>query len=880
MTSKTPGQTLPPSVQALHKSIYKLYGSKQYKKGLKAADQVLAKAPNHGETLALKGLIYNAMEKKEEAMKACKSAVQNDIRNHVCWHALGVVHRSDRNYVEAIKCYTQGLKSDPENLQILRDLSNVQVQARNLDGYAETRRKILTLKPNQRANWIAYAMAEHMRQNYSKALDVLSSWKSTANTAEKEGYEYSEALLYINMVMEEGNRLEQALRNLDDIEKDVVDKLSLKEKKASLLHKNRDWAGAEKAYRALIDLNPDNVDYHKHLIAVKTRYPASQGFITTKDLAYLTEEQTSSLSSLYSDLKTKYPRCIAVRRMPLDFLKGDSFRACLSDFIQPDLRKGVPSTFIVLKALYLDSSKRNILGEVLENTLSSLESVGRFPNSSPDSEKENPSVTLWAMFLVAQHYDRIGKYKEAIERAEKAIKHTPTVIDLYMFQAKVYKHAGDPQNAWKMYEAAREMDLADRYLNTKATLYALRADRVEVAEKTIALFTSKEGADPQDTLKDMQCMWYEIECGKSRLRTGDYGKGLKKLLDVDKHFTDIIEDQFDFHAYCSRKMTLRSYIKVLRLEDRVQGHYYYQEAMKTAVRTWLAHHDAPPPSSLEDPSLAGLSDKERKAKAKADRLKAQRAAERAEKKAAEEKGKQPAAATSSAAAAAANKPVDPDPEGKKLLEGDVLEKCAGYLKTLNLYQKNDIENCLLACEVHLRRHKLLQVVQSLNRAHRINSSHPSISKIVVELAIAAEQHPLDGIPGKLLKEAVQKFTQGKTPQQYLENLIQSQKSLPSLISAVKINKILNNKTTALSLLLPSLTAGEGVTLEAAQEALRFIKSETGPYSADSETFRSACLSRFPLASDFSLPQTFSDDTPTTDSESSSSSSSTTTTSTA
>ena len=45
---------LPPKEAALFKSIVKHYETKQYKKGLKAADSILKKFADHGETLAMK----------------------------------------------------------------------------------------------------------------------------------------------------------------------------------------------------------------------------------------------------------------------------------------------------------------------------------------------------------------------------------------------------------------------------------------------------------------------------------------------------------------------------------------------------------------------------------------------------------------------------------------------------------------------------------------------------------------------------------------------------------------------------------------------------------------------------------------------------------
>jgi hypothetical protein len=55
----TPSQPLPPKEQALFRSVVKHYENKQYKKAIKAADAILKKFAEHGETLAMKGLTLN-----------------------------------------------------------------------------------------------------------------------------------------------------------------------------------------------------------------------------------------------------------------------------------------------------------------------------------------------------------------------------------------------------------------------------------------------------------------------------------------------------------------------------------------------------------------------------------------------------------------------------------------------------------------------------------------------------------------------------------------------------------------------------------------------------------------------------------------------------
>lgn len=98
----------------------------------------------------------------------------------------------------------------------------------------------------------------------------------------------------------------------------------------------------------------------------------------------------------------------------------------------------------------------------------------------------------------------------------------------------------------------------------------LRANDIKKAEETIALFT-RESGDPIAHLSDMQCIWFETEQARAFARVGEIGKALKKLHLIDSHFEQMIEDQFDFHTYCMRKMTLRAYTGLLNMEDNIKG---------------------------------------------------------------------------------------------------------------------------------------------------------------------------------------------------------------------------------------------------------------------------------------------------------------------
>jgi tetratricopeptide (TPR) repeat protein len=119
---------LPKKEADLFKQVVNCYESKQYKKGITIADLILKKVPDHGETQAMKGLIYNYMGKKDQSFELIKTGLRNDVKSHICWHVFGLYHRNDYNYQEAMKCYLNALRIDSNNQNILRDLSWLQIQ--------------------------------------------------------------------------------------------------------------------------------------------------------------------------------------------------------------------------------------------------------------------------------------------------------------------------------------------------------------------------------------------------------------------------------------------------------------------------------------------------------------------------------------------------------------------------------------------------------------------------------------------------------------------------------------------------------------------------------------------------------------------------------
>uniref|UniRef100_A0A4W4DYU9 N(alpha)-acetyltransferase 15, NatA auxiliary subunit a n=1 Tax=Electrophorus electricus TaxID=8005 RepID=A0A4W4DYU9_ELEEL len=686
------------------------YEHKQYRNGLKFCKQILSnpKFSEHGETLAMKGLTLNCLGRKEEAYDLVRRGLRNDLKSHVCWHVYGLLQRSDKKYDEAIKCYRNALKWDKDNLQILRDLSLLQIQMRDLEGYRETRYQLLQLRPAQRASWIGYAIAYHLLQDYEMAAKIVEEFRKTQQTSpDKVDYEYSELLLYQNQVLREAGLFREALDHLSSYEKQICDKLAVEEVKGELLLKLDRADEATEVYRRLQERNPENWSYYQGLErALKPR-------------------NVEETQKIYEDACVKFPKGLVPLRMPLNFLTGEKFRECLDRYLRITFSKGCPPLFTTLKSLYHDEEKVSIIEELVVSYEKSLKSCRMF------SQNEPPTTLLWVQYFLAQHFDHMGQHAIALDYINTAIESTPTLIELFLIKAKIYKHAGNIREAARWMDEAQALDTADRFINSKCAKYLLKAGLVKEGEEMCSKFT-REGTSAVENLNEMQCMWFQTECALSYKAMNKYGEALKKCHEIERHFVEITDDQFDFHTYCMRKMTLRSYVALLKLEDVLRMHPFYFKAAHTAIQIYLDLHDNPlcddnkesqaDSINLTDKELKKLRNKQRRAQKKAQLEEEKKNAEK-EKQLKNQKKK---------------KEEDEEEIGgpkeelipEKLVENP-LEEAVKFLTPLKNLARNKIDTHLLAFEIYLRKEKHLLMLQSVKRAYILEPDHPWLHQCLI-----------------------------------------------------------------------------------------------------------------------------------------------------
>ncbi|CUA71486.1 N-alpha-acetyltransferase 16, NatA auxiliary subunit [Rhizoctonia solani] len=698
--------------QSLFKELLSLYETRQYKKAIKTADTILKKAPTHGETICMKGLVFTNMPgKRDEGVELVRKGLALGLESHICWHVYGLVLKQEKNYAQALGAYNRALKYDVDNMNILRDAAQLQMQLRQFDQLVQTRHTLLALRPTMRQSWVALAVAHQMNRDLEKADKILVNYKSVLKNVPDYDCEHSELLLYHLRIMEGLGKHEEVLAALDVYSKqrEILDRTAIVEFRARNLGKANRKAEAAHEWTTLIEQNYESYAYYR-------------GFLATQDidLDNLTDESRSAALASFKKLVTQYPGATAPRRLSLDVALGDEFRSLVEPYLWTGLQRGIPSLFVDIKSLYKNDEKRAVVEEVVEGFLAKLkpEEVAKESQSTTNGETkpEAPTTYLWTLYYLGQHYSYCGDQEKALSFLDTAIAHTPTLPELYTTRARALKRAGDYVSASFAAEAGRLLDGQDRWLNGKSAKYAMRAGRVEDAHNLLGLFTRKDALSPSFDLTEMQSLVYLIQEGDAHRRAGRLPMALKRYNAVAQIFDDIWDDQYDFHSYCIRRFTLNIYTDTINWEDHIREHGAYRKAAVEAAKIYIQLHDDP---SLVAACTPKLTAEEKKAKAKA-----VKAASKEPKKANHAKEEE------------APPPKDDDPDGLKLLSQDKpIEQALKLLRPLEALQVQDIDVWLTIYDVAMRRKKYLQALKALNVVKKLSSDHHELHWRIIDFRL-------------------------------------------------------------------------------------------------------------------------------------------------
>ena len=305
------------------------------------------------------------------------------------------------------------------------------------------------------------------------------------------------------------------------------------------------------------------------------------------------------------------------------------------------------------------------------------------------------------------------------------------------------------------------------------------------------------------------------------------------IVAIEKHFEDFNEDQFDFHAYCIRKVTIRSYVQVLRWEDTLWGHDVYADAAEAIIKTYLGIFDNPPKTVNDEagePDYSKMTAAERK-KAKAQ---ARKKKKKAEKKAEEEAKKAEEAAKGKKGGKGGEpaKPKDEDPDGKELLKLDPLEQAKKYTSTLVKNAPNRLSTWLCQYDVAVRRKKFFIALKALKKANEIESYYENgdvFSRMVDFAKLDIKPHDNADVQQVFESEKMALFD-GKSLDSFISSVAKETKDCrKKLTLKVAVAKAMTDADTGATKEACEIVTGSGlnihgVTVDNCVESIEYLKS--------------------------------------------------------
>jgi len=312
----------------------------------------------------------------------------------------------------------------------------------------------------------------------------------------------------------------------------------------------------------------------------------------------------------------------------------------------------------------------------------------------------------------------------------------------------------------------------------------------------------------------------------------------------------MIEDQFDFHTYCLRKLTLRAYTALLSMTDVIRGHKFYQKVALLAAECYIGLHDVPYGSKEReeaDAKLAGMTAAERKKMLSKERKKAKQAAMRAAKA-----GGAKAKAKASDDGEEKKTPTDAAAEGERLAKTDKpLDMALKFLAPLIKQVDDSVEVQRVAFEVYARKQKILLMLRAVKKAKAIAPGGAVVHRMLIRFLKALETFTVDPKVKQVVEAELEALVGSNRDPAAINAafLAANGGSLPHVAAAAEMSVVLDSAAQASAvkaLLAVNLDTLTGVELEGCMAVGRCIDGTFKDAAAFAQ-WKELCLKRFPLA---------------------------------
>jgi len=518
----------------------KLYDHDEFARGLKNITNSLKKDPKNAELIAWKALFLQKKKESDQATESINIAIRGDMKNPRIWKINGMIKKEQGDYIKAFQCYLQSHKMDESDNDVTLELCSLHLYFRNFSQFLELSRSFMNSN-QQSSSVIRYIVALCINNRVESALKYLDVYESklTVTKNDEEILFRSEIGKFHAHLLLKISKYSQCSDYLI-AQKLISDEVFVNESLAQ-------------CYLKLGKLE----DFFNTMNKLLERYPDNGDYFTMIQSAIPMEDYIEKLYEIKDMHKSKYAH---VRILELIDISNAKFEPLLKEHMYPLLQKGSPGIYPSIEAFSQDKLDYSL--KIAREATIPLSSV--------------PIVHL----LAGQIYGSRGQYDLAIKEIETGIKHTPTVVELYVAQTQMYSKSGKLSKALEASTALFDLDPADRNSNNIHVRQLYRNGFMKTARLTAEPFSIDQ--KKKSKLFKNEFNKIHFRAARCSLFSGDIDTALLFYKDVLTHFEEYKKGLYSFLSWGVRRPM--SFVELIDWSESLLSHHHLGKAITNYFR--------------------------------------------------------------------------------------------------------------------------------------------------------------------------------------------------------------------------------------------------------------------------------------------------------